>query len=120
MRTGNGTNDATARHIASLIPALRGPATALVNAARAAGYPVVITSSVRDLATQRSLVSAGLSRRLNSLHLSGRAFDVDVLGVSRNNVPAWFWDDLGPFAERLGLRWGGRWRSPYDPGHFEL
>jgi hypothetical protein len=21
--------------------------------------------------------------------------------------------------EQLGLRWGGRWRHPYDPGHFE-
>lgn len=27
---------------------------------------------------------------------------------------------LGEEAERVGLRWGGRWRTPFDPGHAEL
>jgi peptidoglycan L-alanyl-D-glutamate endopeptidase CwlK len=27
---------------------------------------------------------------------------------------------IGEEAERLGLRWGGRWSSPHDPGHVEL
>jgi hypothetical protein len=27
---------------------------------------------------------------------------------------------IGPWAElSLGLKWGGRWLDPYDPGHFE-
>ena len=30
------------------------------------------------------------------------------------------WGILGEEAERLGLRWGGRWRRPFDPGHAEL
>jgi len=29
------------------------------------------------------------------------------------------WRKVGTAGERLGLRWGGRWRHPYDPGHFE-
>lgn len=27
---------------------------------------------------------------------------------------------LGELAEGLGLTWGGRWKKPFDPGHFEL
>jgi hypothetical protein len=29
------------------------------------------------------------------------------------------WLKIGVEGEKLGLRWGGRWRKPYDPGHFE-
>jgi uncharacterized protein YcbK (DUF882 family) len=112
--------DATERHIAQLTPRVAALAVDLVNAARTAGYPLIITSSTRSFAQQRALVRAGRSQRLDSLHLTGRAFDVDLRGLPRDSVPSWFWNDLGPFAERLGLRWGGRWRRPFDPGHFEL
>ena len=37
------------------------------------------------------------------------------------------WDDtdpifalIGQFGEAEGLRWGGRWAHPHDPGHLEL
>lgn len=30
------------------------------------------------------------------------------------------WLIIGEEAERLGLRWGGRWQKPVDPGHVEL
>lgn len=30
------------------------------------------------------------------------------------------WGIIGEEAERVGLRWGGRWRDPFDPGHGEL
>ena len=30
------------------------------------------------------------------------------------------WGVIGEECERAGLRWGGRWRTPYDPGHGEL
>lgn len=29
------------------------------------------------------------------------------------------WAVIGEIAESLGLRWGGRWKSPHDPGHVE-
>lgn len=93
----------------------------MVNAAREAGIPLVITSSLRTPAEQKELVRRGFSQTQNSRHLTGRAFDVDIFGLSRDQVPKWFWDILGPWAERwLKLKWGGRWRSIYDPGHFEL
>lgn len=30
------------------------------------------------------------------------------------------WGVIGEEAERVGLRWGGRWGRPFDPGHGEL
>lgn len=30
------------------------------------------------------------------------------------------WGIIGQEFERVGLRWGGRWRRPFDPGHGEL
>jgi peptidoglycan L-alanyl-D-glutamate endopeptidase CwlK len=90
-------------------------------AARSAGYPVVVTSGHRTAAEQRDLVAAGRSRTAHSKHLTGEAFDIDWYRWDRNAVPVEFWRLIGPWAEReLGLVWGGRWVSPYDPGHFEL
>ena len=30
------------------------------------------------------------------------------------------WGVIGEEAERVGLRWGGRWQQPFDPGHGEF
>jgi hypothetical protein len=120
VATSSSSDDPTPRHLAQLSPVVQPRALALVNAARQAGIRLVITSSRRTAAEQARLVAAGRSRRPDSLHLTGRAFDVDVLGIGRDRVPRDFWAWLGPIGERLGLRWGGRWQSPYDPGHFEL
>lgn len=84
------------------------------------GVPLYVSSARRDLDTQRRLVSEGRSLTFNSKHLTGRAFDVDVLGFARDDIPVWFWHILGPWAEQnLQLRWGGRFRSLQDFAHFE-
>lgn len=112
--------DPTQQHLDSLSPSTRNKAYWMVWAVRSVGIPLIITSSIRTQVEQYKLVLAGRSKTMNSLHLQGRAFDVDLLGVSRDAVPKAFWDILGPWAEEnLQLGWGGRWRSIYDPGHFE-
>ena len=113
--------DSTLSHIHTLDPALQPRAYLLVYAARVAGYPVVITSSRRSLERQRELVGAGRSRTLDSKHLAGRAFDIDWHGWNRDDVPEQFWHVIGPWAEQqLGLKWGGRFSTIRDLGHFEL
>ena len=56
----------------------------------------------------------------HSKHQYGLA--VDVVPIV-DSVAVWnnphLWRKIGLAGERLGLRWGGRWRHPYDPGHFE-
>jgi len=109
----------------SVIGDLREPAASaafwLTFAARQAGFPVIVTSGRRTPQEQARLVAAGLSRTLRSKHVEGLAFDIDWYRTSRDAVPAWFWELIGPWAEKnLGLTWGGRWSHPYDPGHFEV
>jgi hypothetical protein len=108
--------DPTHTHLAQLDPRTRILATYLVIAARDAGVPLIITSSRRSQWEQIKLVMAGRSRTLNSRHLTGKAFDVDVAGWDRNAVPRVFWDTLGPYAEKLGLKWP---LPDWDPAHFE-
>ena len=107
------------RHLRQLSPDIQHPAYHLILAAREAGYPLQITSSLRTRQEQARFFATGASNTLRSKHLVGQAFDVDIHGVARNDIPFWFWNELGPFAERLGFRWGGRWTNPADFGHFE-
>lgn len=114
-------SDRTQEFINGLEPRTAERAFWLVWSARNAGYPVVITSGRRTRGAQADLVRRGLSQTLDSAHLRGEAFDIDVFGMRRDDVPLWFWNIIGPWAEtNLGLRWGGRWRTLWDPGHFEL
>lgn len=45
----------------------------------------------------------------------------DKLAWNEHETPATTaaWATIGEEAERLGLRWGGRWHDPHDPGHVE-
>jgi len=91
----------------------------LVFLVRSAGVPLQITSSVRTRSEQAELVRIGASRTLQSKHLVGQAFDVDIHGWGRDEIPLWFWEELGWLGEYLGFRWGGRFSSFKDYGHFE-
>jgi len=111
--------DATLAHIGRLSPDIQLAAWYLVYIVRTAGIPLQITSSVRTDAQQAALVGAGLSGTYRSKHLIGQAFDVDVHGYGRDDVPLWFWEQLGYLGEYLGFRWGGRFSTLKDYGHFE-
>jgi len=111
--------DSTMRHILALSPDIQLGAFYLVQIVRNAAIPLQITSSVRTRQEQEALVGIGASQTLRSAHLSGQAFDVDVHGYGRDQVPEWFWYELGFLGEALGFRWGGRWDSLRDLGHFE-
>jgi len=106
-------------HIRNLSPDIQDAAWWLVYLFRDAGIPLQITSTLRSRAEQAVLVGKGLSGTLQSKHLIGQAFDVDVHGFGRDEIPLWFWYELGWVGEYLGLRWGGRFSNLKDYGHFE-
>jgi len=85
----------------------------LVMAARQAGVPLVIISGRR-----RAALNAEVGGATHSLHLYGYAFDVQVLGYTRDQVPLWWWEALGRYWEAMGGRWGGRFSTP-DVNHFD-
>jgi len=111
--------DATMAHIRALAPEMQDAAFWMVYLVRNAGFPLQITSSVRTRQEQATLFRMGLSQTTRSPHLDGQAFDVDIHGISRDDIPLWFWEQLGWLGEYLGLEWGGRWPGFRDYGHFE-
>lgn len=113
-------NDPTIRHLESLSPTIAPIAWQLINDMRAAGIPAWISSAVRTTGEQAALVARGASKTMRSRHVQGLAFDIDILGYGRNQLPRWWWLAVGQYAESLGLKWGGRWTTFYDAGHFEV
>lgn len=68
---------------------------------------------------QRYYVSAGLSGTINSLHLKKLAADFNFIRDGKLvEIPeeiGGYWESLSPGKNV----WGGRWKKPHDPGHFE-
>lgn len=108
----------------SLHPYFRDQILDLIAKCKAKGIELAIVETYRTHAKQHEYKSMGKkytsSGAGQSKHQYGLA--VDVVPVV-NSVPVWdnniLWRRIGLVGEKLGLRWGGRWRKPYDPGHFE-
>jgi hypothetical protein len=108
----------------SLHPFFRDKIMALITKCKAKGIELAIVETYRTHAKQREYKTMGkkytASRAGQSKHQYGLA--VDVVPIV-NSVAVWdnanLWRKIGVAGEKLGLRWGGRWRDPYDPGHFE-
>lgn len=108
----------------SLHPFFRDQILGLIAKCKAKGIELAIVETYRTHAKQHEYKSMGKkytsSGAGQSKHQYGLA--VDVVPVV-NSVPVWdnnvLWKRIGIVGEKLGLRWGGRWRNPYDPGHFE-
>lgn len=108
----------------SLHPYFRDRILELIRVCKAQGIELAVVESFRTHAKQAEYFGMGRkytrSKGGKSKHQYGLA--VDVVPVV-NSVALWddqvLWKKIGVAGERLGLRWGGRWRSPYDPAHFE-
>lgn len=90
------------------------------------GAHVHVTEGLRTTERQQALFAQGrtapgprVTWTLASRHLTGRAFDIDFVGIDASQVPAVWWDLAGRIGEWLGLRWGGRW-GVRDLRHFEF
>jgi len=108
----------------ALHPYFRDKIKELIYTCRAKGIELAVVETYRTHAKQheyktmgKKYTSSGAGR---SKHQYGLAVDVvpivDSVAVWDNVV---LWRKIGVAGEKLGLRWGGRWRRPYDPGHFE-
>jgi hypothetical protein len=110
--------------LAALHPYFRDKVIELINRCERRGIHLAIVESYRTHAKQSEYKNMGRkytrSGAGKSKHQYGLAIDVVPLV---NGEPQWnnkhLWRRIGVIGEQLGLRWGGRWRSLYDPGHFE-
>lgn len=108
----------------ALHPFFRDRIIELINICKRKGIELAIVETYRTHAKQheyktmgKKYTSSGAGR---SKHQYGLAVDVvpivDAVAVWDNVA---LWRRIGLIGEKLGLQWGGRWRRPYDPGHFE-
>lgn len=111
-------SDRTLELLLTLDPTFQPWAVHIISTLRQLGVPAVIVDlgARRSLDEQLALVRSGRSYTPDSRHVTGFAFDLDVHGFNRDDVPMWFWQVYGQWVEQLGLAWGGRFR---DFGHVE-
>jgi hypothetical protein len=110
--------------LSALHPYFRDKVIQLIANCKAKGIELAVVETYRTVAKQNEYKQLGKiytrSSGGRSRHQYGLA--VDVVPVI-DSIPSWHneavWRKVGAVGEKLGLRWGGRWRHPYDPGHFE-
>ncbi len=108
----------------SLHPYFRDKVLDLIRICHSKGIELAIVESYRTHTKQNEYKSMGRKYTRfgagRSKHQYGLAVDIvpmiDTVAQWHNYA---LWKKIGVVGERLGLRWGGRWRHPFDPGHFE-
>ena len=115
------------RALDDLSPAFRPLAFELLARCVEQNIPVMIVDTLRTPAEHATNLARGTSWTSKSKHLTGDAIDIcpyDQFNLHGPDKLRWDADDpiwirIGVSGERLGLRWGGRWKQR-DMGHFEL
>jgi len=110
--------------LGSLHPYFRDKVLELIRVCKSQGIDLAVVETYRSHAKQTEYKKMGRRyTRANagqSKHQYGLAIDVVPMVDS---IPKWhnirLWRKVGAAGERLGLRWGGRWRKLFDPAHFE-
>ncbi len=119
------------RDINDLHPHVAKLALELKAACALEGIEIIFTQTLRDSEYQDWLYAQGRTRAGkvvtnarggSSMHNFGLAFDVVPLDDKRQAI----WDDksplwarIGAIGKRLGLEWGGDWKSFKDLPHFQ-
>lgn len=120
------------RDISLCHPELQQKAEKLVSACRGQGLLIGIGECFRTVAEQDALYAKGRTApgsivtnakgsSYSSHHQWGTAFDIyrnDGTGAYNNNDG--FFDLVGTIGVKIGLEWGGNWKSPVDRPHFQL
>lgn len=118
------------RGLEHLIKEAREKAEQLISECAKIGLIVKITDTLRTKAEQDALYNQGRTtagsivtncKYPNSMHNWGVAFDIcrnDGKGAY-NDSDGWF-SKVGAIGERIGLEWGGHFRSFVDKPHFQL
>jgi peptidoglycan L-alanyl-D-glutamate endopeptidase CwlK len=115
------------RRLDDLDPRFRPLAVELLARCVEAGIMVMIVDTLRTPEEHAANLARGVSWTTKSKHLTGLAIDVcpyETFDLHGPDKLAWsaspaVWEPIGLIGEKLGLRWGGRWKVK-DWGHFEL
>lgn len=110
------------RDIDLLRPDVAANCKKLIAIAKADGWPVLVTGTVRDKEFQEYCYYKGTSKsKVPTFHseAAGLAFDIckNIKGQEYSDNA--FWDYCGALGKRMGFTWGGDWKSFVDKPHFQ-
>ena len=117
------------RTIATLLPQVQPLARALIESAAAIGIAIKIISGTRSYDEQNALYEQGRSKTGRivtnarggySNHNFGIAFDIGVFEGGRYLDESPAYKAVGALGIKLGLEWGGNWKTIQDEPHFQL
>jgi peptidoglycan L-alanyl-D-glutamate endopeptidase CwlK len=127
--TGTLADERSERNIATLLPQVQPLARALVESAAAIGIAIKVISGTRTYEEQNALYEQGRSkpgrivtnaRGGYSNHNFGIAFDIGVFEGGRYLDESPAYKAVGAIGMKLGLEWGGNWKTIQDEPHFQL
>ena len=129
--TGTTTlaDERSERNIATLLPEVQPLARALIENAAAIGICIKALSGTRSYDEQNALYEQGRSqpgrivtnaRGGYSNHNFGIAFDIGVFESGRYLDESPAYKAVGALGMKLGLEWGGNWKTIQDEPHFQL
>jgi peptidoglycan L-alanyl-D-glutamate endopeptidase CwlK len=117
------------RTIATLLPQVQPLARALIESAAAIGIAIKIISGTRTFAEQDALYEQGRTKSGRivtnarggySNHNFGIAFDIGVFEGGRYLDESPAYKAVGALGMKLGLEWGGNWKTIQDEPHFQF
>ena len=118
------------RSLDDLLPPVKERVEKFLNAAKAAGIDLLITSTYRDNASQDALYAQGRTtpgkkvtnaKAGQSWHNYKCAVDVVpiVAGKPRWDVKDEVWQQVGALGKAAGLEWAGDWKKFKEYPHFQ-
>jgi len=118
------------RKIEDLLPPVQQRVKAMIDACKAEGIDLLITSTYRDNASQNALYAQGRTApgKVVTNARAGQSFHnyrcaVDVVPL-RNGKPVWdskdaIWQRIGSIGKAAGLEWAGDWKRFKEFPHFQ-
>lgn len=94
----------------------------LIELAKADGWPVLVTGTVRDDEYQQCCYEKGTGGKPPATFHSvkaGLAFDICKNIKGQEYSDGDFWAYCGALGQKMGFEWGGTWRSLVDKPHFQ-
>lgn len=117
------------RDIGALLPVVHEKAVRFIGECRRSGIDILITSTYRDIESQKALYSQGrtMPGKIVTNAKPGESFHnwrvaFDIVPVV-NGKPVWddmgLWQSIGAVGRVCGLEWAGDWKRFKESPHFQ-
>ena len=118
------------RSLDDLLPQVKDRVERFIEACKAAGIDLLVTSTYRDFESQNALFAQGRTTpgKVVTNARGGQSFHnyrcaVDVVPL-RNGKPVWattdpVWKIVGKLGKEAGLEWAGEWKTFKETAHFQ-